>query len=139
LNGPCVRTELDRITESAKLDVASINAQRTGAFGNQIVQIFAAVNKRLDDGIDFALGELTRTINRTTLDRQELRQHTAQLLDNFVIAAKSVTTLDRLPQGFPERLEKCIYVELAKFDRRLAFCLRQFDTGFRDPGATTSR
>jgi hypothetical protein len=128
----CVRTGLDRITENAKIDVASIEAQRTGAIGNEIVQVFAAVAKRLDEGIDFALGELNRTINRTTLDRQELRQHTARLLENFVIVAKSVTTLSRLPPGFPEGLARYISVELAKFDQRLAFCLRQFDTGFRD-------
>jgi hypothetical protein len=130
----CIRTKLDRITESAKLDVASIEAQssRTGAHGNAIAQIFAAVTKRLDEGIDFALYELKRTIDRTTLDRRELRQHTAQLLENFVIAAKSITTMDRVPKGFPAGLANYIDGELAKFDQRLAFCLRQFDTGFLD-------
>jgi hypothetical protein len=63
-----IRTELDRIAESAKVDVALIEAQasRTGAHGNAVVQIFATVTKGLDEGIEFALRELKRTIARST-------------------------------------------------------------------------
>jgi hypothetical protein len=131
----CIRTRLKREIDDAKGGMARIEhaASRAGLTGNTFVQIFDEVRNRYNDGIEFTLGELKRTIKRTTLDARELRQLTVQALMDFAIAAKSIVPVDRYRKLGGNRVEMYINGRVAEFDEHLKFCIRQFDTGFFDP------
>ncbi len=130
----CIRPQLDRAIERAHKAVAQVEAQAAKAgslqSGRTIILIFDEVKKEFDSGILTALGELKRAVNRTKLDRRELRQHTYQCLMNFAIAAKAVTKSDKLKTWGPAPV---IDEKLSMFNRDLQLALKQFDTGFLDP------
>jgi hypothetical protein len=94
-----VRWHLKKAATNAGRAVAAVQAQLAakGALqsGRAIISIFDAVRKEFDGGIDTALGELKRTIDRTKLDRSELRQMTMQCLENFAIEMKGLTKADQ--------------------------------------------
>jgi hypothetical protein len=62
-----------------------------GALSSSRLVLFTweAARKEFDSGVEAVLGELSRTIRTTKLDRNELRQHAVQRLMNFAIAAKA--------------------------------------------------
>jgi hypothetical protein len=136
-----LRSHLDGEIENAKLGIAGIEAKaaRSGISGNAIVQIFAETRTRFESGINFALAELSRTIERTALDRRELRQLAVQSLTNFAIQTKSITNMEKYKGFGGAGLTGYIEDQLSNFDKHLQFCIRQFDTGFLDPLGPRSR
>jgi hypothetical protein len=110
------------------------DAARTGQTGYSVVQTFDVVRKEFDSGVQATLGRLRQVAKDTSLDRSELRQLAAQRLENFAIAAKSVTNPDRLKGlGRSPGLAQYVDEQLTAFDSELAFQLRQFDVGFFTP------
>jgi hypothetical protein len=128
-----VRWHLAKAVDRAGRSVGSVTAQLNskGALnsGRAIIMIFDAVRIEFDAGIDTALGELKRTINRTTLNRADLRQAAVSCLENFAIEMKVLTRADQYRSIAAQAVDE----RLTAMDRHLAFAIRQFDTGFLDP------
>ena|SRR5690242_9180934 len=59
--------------------------------GRAIIMIFDAVRTEFDAAIDNVFSELKRTINRTHLNRGDLRQAAVSCLENFAIEMKALT------------------------------------------------
>jgi hypothetical protein len=97
--------------------------------GRAIIMIFDAVRTEFDAAIDTVFGELKRTINRTHLNRGDLRQAAVSCLENFAIEMKALTNADQYRSLAAQAVDE----RLTAMDRHLAFAIRQFDTGFIDP------
>ncbi|WP_316227655.1 MULTISPECIES: hypothetical protein [unclassified Bradyrhizobium] len=128
-----IRWHLKKAGVDAGRTVAAIQAELASKglllSGRAVISIFDAVRKDFEGGINATLGELKRTIARTTLDRIQLRQMTIQCLENFAIEMKSLTKADQ----YRTLVGKLIDDRLREFDEYLSFAIRQFDTGFLDP------
>jgi hypothetical protein len=128
-----VRWHLAKAVNRAGRAVAATTAQLAskGALnsGRAIIMIFDAVRTEFDAGIETAFGELKRTINRTKLNRGDLRQATVSCLENFAIEMKALTKADQYRSLAAQAVDE----RLGAMGRHLAFAIRQFDTGFLDP------
>src|SRR5258708_11318070 len=128
-----IRWHLDKACQNAQHVVNQVMTEHAGRgileSSMTMMRIFDEVRKEFDAGIEVALGELQRTATKTTLNRQELRQATAQCLTNFAIAMKSMTA----PVQFKFLPREGIDQNLRAFDDHLKFKQRQFDVGFFVP------
>jgi citrate lyase gamma subunit len=128
-----VRWHLAKAGDNARRAVDSVIARLAAAgvlqSGRAIIEIFDAVRTEFDAGIETAFGELKRTINRTSLNRTDLRQAAVSCLENFAIEMKSLTQADQYRRLAAQAVDE----RLNAMDRHLAFAIRRFDTGFLDP------
>jgi hypothetical protein len=128
-----VRWHLARAAERARRSVDTITAQLASKgvlqSGRAIIEIFGAVQTEFEAAIETVFGEVKRTINRTKLNRTDIRQAAISCLENFVIEMKSLTQADQYRRLAAQAVDE----RLNAIDRHLAFAIRQFDTGFFDP------
>jgi len=128
-----VRWHLAKAADRAGRAVAStmgLLASKGGLnSGRAIIMIFDAVRTEFDAAIETVFGELKRTINRTHLNRGDLRQAAVSCLENFAIEMKALTNADQYRSLAAQAVDE----RLTAIDRHLAFAIRQFDTGFIDP------
>jgi hypothetical protein len=99
--------------------------------GARVLNSIDASRKEFEAGVETVLGELKRSIKRTTLDRQELRRITAERLTDFVEKSKAAAHVSG-DQGV-RGMQKHVIEQFAAFDQYLQFALRQFDVGNLDP------
>jgi hypothetical protein len=99
--------------------------------GARVLNSIEASRKEFEAGVETVLGELKRSIKRTTLDRHELRRITAKRLTDFAEKSKAAAhvTGDQALRG----TEKHVSEQFVAFDQYLKFALRQFDVGNLDP------
>jgi hypothetical protein len=123
-----------KASDRASLAVANVRGQFAahGALSSSRLVLFTweAARKEFDSGVEAVLGELSRAIRTTKLDRSELRQHAVQRLMNFAIAAKAVA---RTPETSRSEMGKYLNEQFAALDQHLQFSVRQFDVGFLNP------
>ena len=114
-------------------EIARIKAEQAGRgvlnSGMTYLRTVDTVREGFDVGTRTALGELKRAVRITKLNPNDLRQATVQCLNNFSIEAKSLIRAT-LIQGIPSAT---VDQNLASFDQRLSFAMRQFDVGFFEP------
>jgi hypothetical protein len=96
-----------------------------------VLNSIEASRKEFEAGVETVLGELKRSIKRTTLDRHELRRITAKRLTDFAEKSKAAAHFsgDQALRG----TEKHVSEQFVAFDQYLKFALRQFDVGNLDP------
>jgi hypothetical protein len=104
------------------------SAARTGQSGNAIRRILDLCRQEFEKSVAGTLAALKRVRETTNLDNTELRQLTAQTLENFALGMKALVRGNlggRLGDGAVRVAEE----ELAKLDAHLQLTLRQFDVG----------
>lgn len=106
------------------------NSQGRSGSGYAIVGVFQKAMSGLDRGLDTALGELKRAINKNEIDAHDLRHVTGELLVEFSERLKNATGHQRMVEAGNGR---AISQYLPKFQERIEFALRQFDVGNYDP------
>jgi hypothetical protein len=123
--------------ETAGLNAANIvkaRAAAAGALGSGrvIIGVLEAVHREFDGGVDAALGELKRVIGMELLDRNELRRITHDKL--YLFTEKMKTLIRESEIHAPSSgVRHLVNESLAELDKKLVFCLRQFDVGFKVP------
>jgi hypothetical protein len=75
------------------------------------------------------VGELKRVARITDLDPKDLRQATAQCLDNFLLQAKAIIR-GTVFRGIPD---SAVTKRTSALDHELIFVMRQFGVGFLSP------
>ena len=131
-----IQSHLDQAAEHAVRAVDQIWAQHAARgllnSGATVKRSLEAAQEAFEKGADAALGELRRAVERTRLDRDELRRITQNELGTFASRAKAAAKPQQL-RKFGSGVDKAVNEGLAKIDERLAFKLRQFDAGFFVP------
>jgi hypothetical protein len=124
-----LRKAADKAGRAVNAVMAKLAAVGAVHSGRAIIEIFDTVREEFDAGIATAFGELKRTIRKTDLNRNELRQVTVSCLEDFVVEMKALTRSDQ----YRRLAEQEVVKRLTAFDQDLNFAIRQFDTGFFDP------
>jgi hypothetical protein len=121
--------QADRRAKRAVSDVRrKASASGTLNSGNTIVRCFEVVRLEFDSGVEAVLGELKRAVQRTDLDRDQLRDHAVERLMSFATMAKATAQTQEAA-----RSSSYVSEQYADLDQHLNFLVRQFDVGFFDP------
>ncbi len=110
--------------------VAQVRAQGTvhGRSSRIVLLLCDAIRGEFEKGVEAVLGELSRVIRTTDLDRNELRQRTIERLNQYAAAMKAI-----MPRSEASILPGYITEQFAALDDHLQFSVRQYDVGFFMP------
>lgn len=128
---------LDQAIQDAARSVRALDhrASASGRSSGSVLAVVEATKAAFNSGADTAFSELTALIERSSLDRTELRAITEEQLRRYHADLKKVSRFARFASLMGN---KFVQDTEADFDRRLAFALRQYDAGFLRPKGATS-
>jgi len=131
-----IQHHLDKAIDAEKRALVQL-ANETAAKGSfqssyRIVRSLELAHEEFDKGVAAALGELSRVIERTELDKYELRKIAEVQLNKFIEEVKIALKPDSL-RKYGGGIEKTVDEQVAALDGKLAFALRQYDVGHFDP------
>src|SRR5438477_9306079 len=112
-----LKNAADNAARAVNSVLRGLNSKGALHSGRAIILTFEAIRKDFDAGIETALGELKRTIGRTTLDRKDLRLATLSCLENFALQMKALTKADQYRSLSAQAIDE----RLVALDRHLAF------------------
>jgi hypothetical protein len=134
-----IRSRLELSVQRAKKAVAQVEnlhaAKGMYQSGATPIRVFEEIHKELELGIDDALAQLKRTLARTQLDRNALRQATEQQVRTFIEELKIASKHEKLRKI--ERGGLFIDGQLELLRIKLERKLQHFDAGFHDPSEPT--
>jgi hypothetical protein len=126
---------LDKAIDRARRAISQVESRTLagGSYmsGRTVGLVFDAADEEMERGIDAALGELKRGVNRDLLDHDLLREATEKALRAFAEMMRTLVRANRW-EGLG-KVKDVVDRRLAGFDARVDFALHQFDVGHLDP------